>query len=137
MIPSLPSNANAIVFHDGHCLLCGTFVRLLLWADRRKRLHFAPLQGETARELLPKDARALDTIVFMDAKGAWRRSDAILRILGSLGGPWRMAAFLARGLPRPVRDWIYDLLARNRERVFGRSEVCLPARTEDRERLLP
>jgi len=92
--------------------------------DRAGRFRPAPLQGEEAREALRRigaGAPALDTVMVI-AGGATAprllvRSDAALFVLSRLPAPWRWLA-LARALPRPLRDRVYDLVARHRRRLF-------------------
>ena len=63
------------------------------------------------------------------------RSDAILRILGGLPMPWRLGV-VGRVLPGPIRDWLYDRIARNRYRLFGRYDTCLVLTPDHRSRFL-
>ena len=67
----------------------------------------------------------------MDAAGAWTDTDAIVRVLSGLGGPWRVAAVL-RLVPRSLRDIGYRVVARNRYRWFGRSTHCMLPTPEQR-----
>jgi len=126
-----------ILFFDGDCGLCDRFVRFLVARDRRERLHYAPLQGETARSVIPAaTAASVDSVILLDEDGLHVRSEAALRALARLGGAWRLIAGL-RGVPRGLRDAVYDLVATNRYRWFGRARVCpLPGRAEQ-GRFLP
>ena len=126
-----------IVYFDGVCGLCNRSVGLLLRHDRRRVLRFAPLQGDTAHERLGLTADGdPDSIVLEDAGRLWHRSDAALRIAAHLGGWWRCFAVL-RVIPRPLRDALYDVVARRRYRWFGRKETCRLPTPEERERFLP
>lgn len=126
-----------VVYFDGVCGLCNRFVDFLLRVDSQAILRFAPLQGETARRLLPPSlADELDTMAFADRHGHALRSEAVLRILARLGGIWRLAGML-RIVPRPLRDWVYDAVARRRYRLFGRLPACRLPTPEERARFLP
>lgn len=127
----------SIVFFDGVCGLCNAAVDVLLRADRRKALLFAPLQGETARQRLSTapDA-AFDTIILLDAHGRHERSDAALRICQHLGGLWRLWLVFWL-IPRPVRDSVYGFIARNRYAWFGQKAACRLPTPAERERFLP
>ncbi|MGD2063725.1 MAG: DCC1-like thiol-disulfide oxidoreductase family protein [Nitrospirota bacterium] len=128
-----------IVFFDGVCGLCNRFVDWVIARDRHARYRFAPLQGETAAAMgvTPKAADpALWSIVFVDGSGARERSDAVLTIATGLGGIYRTAAVL-RWVPRPVRDWLYDRIARRRYRFFGKRDACRMPTPEERDRFLP
>lgn len=132
-MPSAPP----IVCFDGVCGLCNRFVDLLLWADRRRVLRFAPLQGEAARARLPGGCRTgLDTVVLLDAAGLHERSDAVLRILGHLGLPWRGMAWLGWAVPRRLRDWLYDEVSTRRYHWFGQRDTCRLPAPQERERFL-
>lgn len=134
----LPSGGpRPIVFFDGDCGLCDRFVKFLVASDRRQRLHFAPLQGDTARQLIPPaTAESVDSVILLDGEGLHVRSEAALRAIAQLGGVWRLGGAL-RGVPRGLRDAVYDFVATNRYRWFGRARVCpLPSRSE-RGRFLP
>jgi predicted DCC family thiol-disulfide oxidoreductase YuxK len=114
----------AIVLFDGVCNLCQGTVGFLLPRDRRGRLRFASLQSDTGRRLLAEhglDRAAPDSVVLVEDGRAWVKSSAALRIARHLGGAWRLFA-LFRVVPRPLRDWAYDVIARNRLRFLFRSE---------------
>lgn len=127
-----------IVYYDGLCGLCDRFVQFVLRRDRVARYRFAPLQGSTARERVPAtlDPRSSQTVI-LEEGGRFRvRSDAALAILSGLGGAWRLTALL-RVIPRPVRDAVYDVVARNRNRWFGRRAECRVPQPDERDRFLP
>ena len=136
-MPAAPRPSPPIVFFDGVCGLCNRSVDLLLRWDTKAVLRFAPLQGSTARALLPAEqTRDLDSLVLKDAKGIHRRSDAALLALEHLGGGWRMMGLL-RALPRGWRDAVYGWVARHRYRWFGKKESCRLPSANERERFLP
>lgn len=126
------------VYFDGYCALCDRFVQFVLRRDRAARYRFAPLQGSTAQARVPAtlDPRTSQTVIFEDAGRFRVRSDAALAILSGLGGAWRLAALL-RVIPRPVRDAVYDLVANNRNRWFGRLAECRIPQPAERDRFLP
>ena len=127
-----------IVYYDGLCALCDGFVRFIVARDRRRRFTFAPLQGETARNRLAGRlaVESMKTVVLEENGGLRTRSDAALAILTALGGPWVLLASL-RIVPRPIRDAVYDLIARRRYQWFGRRELCRIPAPEERDRFLP
>jgi len=130
--------AQPIVFYDGVCGLCDRTVQTLLRWDRRGRLKFAPLQGETARERLGAEAAAeLKTLILVDAHGEFRRSSAVVRILGHLGGGYRVLGGLFWLIPRPLRDFGYNFVAARRYRWFGQFDACRLPKPNERERFLP
>jgi predicted DCC family thiol-disulfide oxidoreductase YuxK len=131
-----------VLLFDGECGFCDGAVRWLLARDPRRRLHFAPLQGETAAALRarhPEIPRDPDTVVLVErGPGGERvhlRSQAVLRTLALLESPWRHAAWL-RVLPRRLLDAGYRAFARRRYRWFGRLDACRVPAPEERARFL-
>jgi predicted DCC family thiol-disulfide oxidoreductase YuxK len=127
-----------IVYYDGLCALCDRFVMFVAARDHRRRFRFAPLQGETARDRMAGRlaVEAMKTVVLEQDGGLHIRSDAALAILTGLGGPWKLAAVL-RILPVPLRDAVYDVIARRRSQWFGRRKACRIPAPEERDRFLP
>lgn len=127
-----------IVLFDGVCNLCSTSVQFILQRDPAGRFRFASLQSDLAQRLLTErglDPKALDSVVVVDGDRFYRESDAALRIARDLKGAWK-ALSVFRVIPRPVRDWAYRLIARNRYRWFGKSETCWLPTPELRGRFL-
>ena len=115
----------SLLLYDGNCGLCNAVVRLLLRIDRRKKLCFAALQGETGQAFLRAhglDSENFDSLVFIPDRTRtsefFLRTDAVLRILNHLGGVWRVFSWL-RIVPARWRDPAYRLVARFRYRLFG------------------
>lgn len=128
-----------IVVFDSQCLLCNSWVRFLLPRDRSRQIQFASMQGATGQALLKKAGLPvdnLDTLLVVDGERSWRHTAAILRVLHTLGGGWR-ALWVFWLVPAPLRDTLYRVVARNRYRLFGRSDHCLMPRLEDASRFLP
>jgi predicted DCC family thiol-disulfide oxidoreductase YuxK len=127
-----------IVFYDGVCALCNRFVEALLRADVQGVLRFAPLQGQTASELLPdrSDDPGIWSVAYLDERGLLVASDAALAVCDRLGGAWRFIA-VARIVPRPLRDLVYRAIARRRYAWFGRRDACDVRHVQDPERFLP
>ena len=127
-----------LIYYDGLCGLCDRFVQFVLRRDRAARYRFAPLQGSTARDRVPStlDPETSQTVI-LEEGGRFRvRSDAALAILTGLDGAWRVAGLL-RIVPRPLRDAVYDLVARHRSRWFGRRAECRVPEPAQRDRFLP
>lgn len=132
---------NPIVLFDGVCNLCSASVRFIVRNDPGARFRFASLQGDTGRRLCadhgveaPAEA-APDSIVLLEDGRALVRSDAALAIAARLRFPWPLLGAL-RIVPRPLRDWAYRSVARNRYRWFGRTEACMVPTPELRSRFI-
>lgn len=131
------------MFYDGVCGLCNRLVQFLLKHDKRDRFRFASLQSDLAHDVLTRhglDPHDLDTVyVVKDYQQTGEilleRSDAILLMVSELGGIWSVAS-IGRVLPKALRDALYKVVARNRYRVFGKSESCMLPAPEHRNKFL-
>lgn len=132
------SDERPIIFFDGVCGMCNTFVDLMLRVDRKETFLFAPLQGETARERLPVQPENPEdwSMLYLDERGLHDQSSASLEVYRRLGGIWWVLSLL-RFVPRIVRDPVYRVIARNRYRVFGKREACRIPTEAERARFLP
>jgi predicted DCC family thiol-disulfide oxidoreductase YuxK len=131
-------NLLPVIFFDGVCGLCNHWINFVLARDRNRRFRFAALQGETARDWLKlPPVEALSSVVLVDSTGVYRQTDAVWRMLVQLGGVCRIAGWLMRLLPRPIRNWGYDFIARHRYRWFGKKESCRLPTPDERARFLP
>jgi predicted DCC family thiol-disulfide oxidoreductase YuxK len=127
-----------IVFFDGVCGLCDRTVKWLLKVDRQRSLRFAPLQGETARQLLEApDIRDLKSLVIYDEHGIARSSTAVVRILWHVGGIWRFVSYGLWLIPSPIRNWGYRFVSAHRYRWFGKTDVCRLPQPGEAARFLP
>ena len=131
--------AKEIIFFDGVCNLCNGAVNFIIDRDKRGRFLFASLQSDLAREKLGHkgiDASRLDSIVLLKKNGtAKEKSSAILHIARGLGGAWPLM-YVFMILPKPFRDLVYDFIARNRYKWFGRQDECRIPTPELRQRFL-
>ena len=127
-----------VVLFDGVCNLCNAAVLFIIDRDPHARIRFAALQSDVGRRVLERAGRAgasLDTMVFIENGRYFDRSTAALRIARRLRGAWPLLA-LALAIPRPVRDAVYDVIARNRYRWFGRETQCRVPTASLRSRFL-
>lgn len=132
-----------LVLYDGVCGLCNRSVQFILRRDRQNRFRYAPLQSRLAAEVLarhgqnPEDLNTFYLIVDPGGpkESALFKSRGILRALRELGGFWRVVSWLGI-LPTPILDWVYDRVAINRYRWFGRFDACPMPSPEDRAKFL-
>ena len=125
-----------MLLFDGVCTLCSGSVRFVIERDPGGRFQFAPLQSEAARRLLEKSPQLLpDSLVLVEDGRLFTRSTAVLRLARGLRFPWPLA-YVFVAVPRPLRDWVYDILASHRYRWFGRRDVCMVPTPELRSRFL-
>ena len=135
---SEPQQYDNLVLFDGVCNLCTHSVRFILEREREPLFRFAAVQSPAGSRLMrdlgldPEDA---ETFVLITDGRAYLRSDAAIRIARDLRGAWRWLGAV-KIVPRPLRDWIYDLVARNRYRWFGRADECIVPPAEIQARFI-
>jgi len=117
-----------IIIFDGVCGFCNKSIDALMRLDEDKLFKYTSLQGEYAKKLaIPK---GLDSIIFYDNGTLYYKSTAILKILRSLGGIWILSNIFYI-IPKIVRDFIYDIIAKYRYYIFGKMESCrMPTKDE-------
>ena len=134
----LPKNKALIVF-DGICNLCNASVQLVIKNDKKNIFLFAPLQGQTAKDIISNyniDTSKVDSILlYIPEKGLFLKSTAALKIAYSLGFAWNLLSFFII-IPVFIRDWIYDLIAKNRYKWFGKKETCMVPTEELKSKFL-
>jgi predicted DCC family thiol-disulfide oxidoreductase YuxK len=121
-----PNVPDGLILFDGVCVLCSGWVRFVIARDHASRFRFAPIQKSYGKQLARRlgiDVAAPETNAVILNGRAYFKSDAGLRVLRELPG-WRWT-FALTVLPRGFRDWLYDRVARNRYRMFGRTEQCM------------
>ncbi|MEA2553113.1 MAG: hypothetical protein QOJ65_1289 [Fimbriimonadaceae bacterium] len=129
-------DTTSVIFFDGVCNLCNGIVDFLIRRDKRRVLRYAPLQGTAAKELLPLEyVNDLPGVAFLDKDGVYQRSTAVLRAAAKLGGAWPVVKIFLL-VPRPIREAIYNWIARNRYKWFGKRDSCRLPTPEERAMFL-
>lgn len=127
-----------IILFDGVCNLCNNTVTFVIKRDRKNRFKFATLQSDVANDLLsgfPDNSPKLDSIVLLDGDKKYSKSSAALRIAKGLSGGYPLLyGFMI--IPKFIRDWIYDIIARNRYKWFGKRDSCMIPTPELNEKFL-
>lgn len=135
---SVMAEQKSIVVFDGVCNLCNWYVRFVIKRDECKSFLFASAQSRRGSELL-RDAglnqHELRTILLLNKQQYFIKSEAILKILDNLRG-YRWLVYLARLIPRSLRDQLYDFIAQKRYAIWGRSSHCPAPSTEMKDRFL-
>ena len=130
--------AHPIVLFDGVCNLCSGAVQFIIKRDPAGRFRFASLQSPLGEELLARfgiDRDVTDSVILVEGDRCYQESDAALRVARGMKGAWKALAVF-RLIPRPLRDAVYRLIARNRYRWFGKQESCWLPTPELRGRFL-
>jgi predicted DCC family thiol-disulfide oxidoreductase YuxK len=136
-IETLIKTHNIVVF-DGVCALCNGWIKFLLRFDRQHRFRFVIAQSELGAKLYEHAGERSDIyetmLVFADGK-YHGKADAITAVLGKIGWPWKLFS-IARFLPAFLKNWLYDRLANNRYKIFGRYDQCMIPTPEIKARFL-
>jgi predicted DCC family thiol-disulfide oxidoreductase YuxK len=125
-----------IVFFDGVCNLCNSFVNHVISKDAQHIIFYSSLQSEKTAELLAPfnvtvNEQNLSTIYFYENGALYQQSTAVLKVYKNLGGGYKLVGNILMVIPVSLRNFIYNFFARNRYRFFGRKETCrLPSKEE-------
>ena len=123
----IPKDKKIILF-DGVCNLCNNSVQFVIRKDKKNQFIFAPLQGILGQHFIKErgiDTRRTDSIILYEPGVAYYvKSTAAIKIGVSFGGGWK-ALSLLEWIPTGIRDFFYDIIAKNRYRWFGKQESCM------------
>ena len=127
--PAVPSfdDTHALVIYDGVCVLCSRSMRQIAKRDTKGHFQYASAQSPLGQALFKHyalDPIAFETVLLLSQGHAFGKLEMALEIARVLGGPWRLFQ-LFKPLPRALQDRAYDLVAKNRYRLFGRTETCM------------
>ncbi len=124
---------NNIIIFDGVCNLCNASVRFIIARDAQGVFKFTSAQSECGQKLLREydySSENLESVILLKDGKLLEKSAAALKIAAALNGTWKYLVIL-RFIPLPIRDTIYDWIARNRYRWFGKRDICMvPSETQ-------
>jgi predicted DCC family thiol-disulfide oxidoreductase YuxK len=126
-----------IILFDGVCNLCNHSVQFIIKRDPKGHFKFASLQSEIGQKLVEQYGipKGIESIIYIENDKVYIKSSAALRISRKLNGYWRYLKILSI-LPSSVRDFFYDIIAKNRYKWFGKKESCMLPTTETKKRFL-
>ena len=127
-----------IILFDGYCNFCSRSVMFIIRRDRKAHFTFAPSQtpgGQKTIQEFHLGELARHSIVLIEQGNVYKKSSAALRIARRLDGAWSLF-YIFMIIPKRIRDGMYDLIARNRYRLFGMRDRCFVPDPELRERFL-
>ena len=126
-----------VILYDGVCVFCSRWVQFVIARDAAKRFRFTPIQspyGSRLAQAFGIDPKDPDTNAVVHDGTAHLKSDAALTVLSNLAGwGWTRVLF---AVPKPLRDAVYSVVARNRYRIFGKYESCFVPDAEMQKRVL-
>lgn len=128
-------NTKAIIIFDGYCTLCNSLISLLLRLDKKKIFLFANFESSTWKAFSHNLEYSSDSIVLYKDGQFSIQSEAVLRIIETLGYPWKVF-IVARIIPFKIREKIYRIIARNRYAIFGKKDNCKIPTPDIKDRFL-
>jgi len=138
MIEIVPNNKKLILF-DGVCNLCNSAIQYVIKHDRDDTFLFAPLQSEVGKKVISKyniDTDKTDSILlYSNENGLSIKSTAALKVAKHLGFPRNLLTIFFI-VPPMIRNWVYDFVARNRYKWYGKKEECMIPTPELKSRFL-
>ena len=132
-----PDEPDGLILFDGVCIFCSRWERFVIDHDPERRFRFVTIQSDAGRELAARfgiEPEAPQTNAVISGGRIFFKSDAALTVLGLLPSTRPLA--ILKAVPRWLRDPAYDLIARNRYRIFGRTDVCRVPAPADRDRFI-
>jgi predicted DCC family thiol-disulfide oxidoreductase YuxK len=129
---------NRVILFDGVCKLCNGWSRFVIHTDKKRRYRLATVQSDIGQKILshfglPTDH--FDTMVYIENEKLYIKSSAFLKAISGFPLPYKLLAVFWI-IPAPIRDWLYDLIAQNRYKIFGRYEQCMLPTADHLERFL-
>ncbi|MGB2692705.1 MAG: thiol-disulfide oxidoreductase DCC family protein [Thermodesulfobacteriota bacterium] len=134
----IPEVDHSVIIFDGVCNLCNGAVNFIIDRDPSARFQFAPIQSSSGNKILKAlnlFSDNLDSIILIEDGKHYIKSTAALRICKKLGALWPLL-YIFILIPRPIRDYFYDIVAKNRYGWFGKREKCMMPNTEIESRFL-
>lgn len=128
-----------VIFFDGVCNLCNASVQFVIKHDKKNYFRFSALQGKYAEKFLPKfnvKPEELVSILLLEQGRLYTKSSSALRVVKRLNGLWPLL-YVFIIVPKFIRDWVYDIVAKNRYKWWGRQESCWVPTPELKEKFYP
>ena len=131
-------NQNPVIIFDGICNLCCGWIQYLIRIDKTMKFRFVSIQSERGQKLLNvihENDKMTESIIYLKENKSFRESSAVLEILTDIGGVWKLIAVL-KLIPKPIRNKLYQLIAKKRYHYFGKRTTCLLPSPENKKRFL-
>jgi len=126
-LPPNIGNTDQVILFDGVCKLCNAWSNFIIKHDHQYVFKLCSVQSIEGQKILqhfglPTDS--FETIIYVEGDTFFKQSDAFFQVVAKLGYPWK-AVCLFWLIPKPIRNWLYDRIALNRYRLFGKYDSCL------------
>jgi predicted DCC family thiol-disulfide oxidoreductase YuxK len=127
-----------IILFDGVCNFCNRSINIILDHDQDAHFQFAPSQSTAGKDILQQfglEQNGKSSVILIDNEKVYTKTDAVIQIATHLKG-WPKLFRLIKFIPKPIRDFAYDLIAKNRYALFGKRETCTIPDESNRHRFL-
>ncbi|MCU0467951.1 MAG: thiol-disulfide oxidoreductase DCC family protein [Arcicella sp.] len=127
-----------IILFDGVCNFCNASINFIIDHDPKKHFKFASLQSDFGQNILrkfSKNTQDFDSVILLKNNQLYEKAEAAIEIVQHLSGFWQYLRIF-KVFPTPILNFFYDIVAKNRYRIFGKSDVCRMPTTDLRERFL-
>jgi predicted DCC family thiol-disulfide oxidoreductase YuxK len=128
----------SIILFDGVCNFCNRTVNIILKYDKDAYFQFAPSQSDAAKDTMQQfsqEQHSITSVILIDDEKVYTKTDAVIQIANRLSG-WPSLFRLLKFIPKSIRDFAYDLIAKNRYVIFGKKEACMIPSASMRHRFL-
>jgi predicted DCC family thiol-disulfide oxidoreductase YuxK len=127
ILPPNISSTDKVILFDGVCKLCNAWSNFIIQHDHQHVYKLCSVQSDEGQKILkhfglPTDV--FDSMLYVEGDAVYKQSDAFFNVVTQLGFPWKVVCIF-RIIPKPLRNWLYDRIALNRYRLFGKYDACL------------
>jgi len=128
---------NNLILFDGECNFCDHSVQFIIKHDKQALYRFASIQSNVGQEIIKKYhvPTNIDSLILLEKDRCYYKSSAALKICRNLKGGWKTLYGLLL-VPKPIRDYLYTIVARNRYKWFGKKDACILPSPEIRKKFL-
>lgn len=124
--PNIKSTDKVILF-DGVCKLCNAWCNFIIQHDHQHLFKLCSVQSNEGQNILQHFNLSTDvyeSMLYVEGDRCYQQADAFFHVMSQLGFPWKVITIF-KVIPKPVRDWMYDRIAFNRYRLFGKYDACM------------
>ena len=137
-MPPHINEKDKVILFDGVCVLCSAWSRFILKYDKECHFKLSTVQSKEGQDILnwfnmPTDY--YETMLYIEGNREYKKSDAFFKIIEMMPFPWFILKMF-RLIPRAIRDWLYDRIALNRYRLFGKTTACVVPQPEHKNRFI-
>lgn len=129
---------DCVILFDGVCKLCNSWANFIIENDKKRRFKLCSVQSEEGKQILKFynfPTNHYETMLYIEKYQFCQRSSAFFKVINKLDFPWK-AVYIFNYIPITIRDWLYDRIALNRYKLFGKYDYCNLPLADHRERYI-